>query len=121
MHRQVSSCPRPGYGPTGMPPQVYIEGVCACLFTSDAPMKSVGWPTAAGHEFRFYNDNAPSWLHIIDIAAWTHETSQAILRPDWFNRRDHSSYFCGMMAADRLQPSSQRSANTQHHLIVSTG
>eukprot|EP01047_Picozoa_sp_COSAG01_P056335 COSAG01_NODE_6375_length_3705_cov_2.301442_4_plen_313_part_00 len=36
------------------------------------PVLSVS-PAAAGHEFRFYNDNAPSWLHILDIAAWTHE------------------------------------------------
>lgn len=32
------------------------------------------WHSAAvGHEFRFYNDNQANWLHILDIAAWTHE------------------------------------------------
>ena len=36
------------------------------------------WKSAAvGHEFRFYNDNAASWLHILDIAAWTHEADLA--------------------------------------------
>ena len=32
------------------------------------------WHSAAvGHEFRFYNDNAADWEHILDIAAFTHE------------------------------------------------
>ena len=36
------------------------------------------WHSAAvGHEFRFYNDNTANWLHILDIAAWTHEADLA--------------------------------------------
>eukprot|EP00039_Didymoeca_costata_P003706 m.69301 g.69301 ORF g.69301 m.69301 type:complete len:355 (-) comp12038_c1_seq1:55-1119(-) len=30
-----------------------------------------------GHEFRFYNDNAPEWTHILDIAESTHEYNMA--------------------------------------------
>ncbi len=36
------------------------------------------WHSASvGHEFRFYNDNSANWLHVLDIAAWTHEADLA--------------------------------------------
>eukprot|EP00040_Diaphanoeca_grandis_P017445 m.90939 g.90939 ORF g.90939 m.90939 type:complete len:522 (+) comp26438_c1_seq2:125-1690(+) len=37
---------------------------------------------SVGHEFRFYNDNAANWNHILDIAASTHELNmQRFNRP----------------------------------------